>query len=551
MVGSSAILANDFTVKVEPHNPVAAETFTLKFILNVEDDSEDPFITFDPGRIQVIGRSGPEYFSQYTIINGKMSQTKTLTYTYEMVVDKAGSYTIKGIKATLGKNVMVHKDLPLKIVSEPLAPKDFFAKAEVSKSRVYVGEPVHVTYYIYSQANNLRDVAIITFPKFRNFLKRTRVNENRAETVEENGNVYVRRAFYEAIVFADKSGELKIDPIAFKIAYSKAADNVGFWGLGRVYEKTVTSKDVLLDVMPLPSENVPKDFIGLVGRPEVSVDMPRNKFLVNDAIELKIIVSGTGALEKLSPFQIYQNEFIESFDTKESFDDKAYDHARKVFEYTFLGRKSLQIPESTIGYSYFDPQTHSYVQESFLLPELIVQGGQAIPERQQDNLSTNPATEENQKNDNKIIPNLQVQTGMISPLFIYERNWSSFSWEIINGMLLFFILLTITLMFKEHLVLSVVDDNFSNDYLMVKSKFNYSNLVKFLSNFKRNERDGISETISLMNIDDDHKNYFKTLILSMEKNSFGGQNIQNVGKFDKKKFKRLYKYYYEENSKHS
>jgi len=66
--------------------------------------------------------------------------------------------------------------------------------------------------------------------------------------------------------------------------YNNPYGGFGF-GAQRFKNKDLASPRIEVEVLPLPAENVPAGFTGMVGEHEFSLVMPKSKFLVNEPIE--------------------------------------------------------------------------------------------------------------------------------------------------------------------------------------------------------------------------------------------------------------------------
>ena len=64
--------------------------------------------------------------------------------------------------------------------------------------------------------------------------------------------------------------------------------------------KAVASKPVTIKVKPLPGTK-PDDYSGVVGKLDLKATLSKQDVNVNDAVNLKIVVSGNGNLKLASP----------------------------------------------------------------------------------------------------------------------------------------------------------------------------------------------------------------------------------------------------------
>ncbi len=116
-------------------------------------------------------------------------------------------------------------------------------------------------------------------------------------------------------------GEYKIDPIYLSVRYSASGGNSPFdsFGFGSRYGRSktanISSQPKKITVKALPLANVPPSFSGLVGEHSFNLELNKSRFVVNEPIELKLKVTGPGALELYEAPKIFNNSAIEEFET--------------------------------------------------------------------------------------------------------------------------------------------------------------------------------------------------------------------------------------------
>ncbi|OUR93051.1 hypothetical protein A9Q84_21340 [Halobacteriovorax marinus] len=363
-------------VLIQPSRPIVNEPFDLIFKIKLTGN-EEPYISFDPGNAQVTGRSNRGVSVKTTIINGKFTTTKEVTYVYNIISERSGRLLIKNVEVDFGNGKKEKiKNLKINVLREAKRPKDIFILAIPSKTDVFVGEGFDVNYYLYFRVGVLGN-EVEKYPPLGKFLKRFHMVNEVVETVRYQGEIYRRSLKYSARLFAQKAGEATIDPIKLKVQYSPNR-NRGAFGfgiqLGQYRTRSFQSKKVKINVMSLPTENIPPYFSGLVGKHEYTLTVPRNKYVVNEAVEAKLEVKGVGALEALDPPVVFSHPNLEEFDTKGELQAINQQIHKKTFEYTYLARSSFVINEKNLKVAYFDPDTREYVTTEIQVPKLIISG---------------------------------------------------------------------------------------------------------------------------------------------------------------------------------
>lgn len=373
----ASLLADSLEVTVEPREPVVNENFKVVFEVTTEQGT-DPIVNFDPLNVEVISRSETGIRTRTTYINGRLSTERSLTIVYEMVATRGGSAFLRNINVDLNGSRIEHRTVRINILKTPKRARDILVRAEVDKDEAFVGESILVRYYLYNRAPVV-STDIKKFPKLENFLKRYHQEKMTAERVELNGSIYTRRVMYTAQLFASEAGEYDIDPITLGVQYSRGGSSpFDSFGLGSRYGQsrnlTVSSPSVPIRVKALPIENVPASFTGLVGKHDFKLELNKNKFVVNEPIELTLKVAGTGALELYEAPRIFTEQSVEQFETSSDLMVREDFSASKSFLYTYLGREAQVIENKRIPFSYFDPESLQFKTEYIDLGQIIIAG---------------------------------------------------------------------------------------------------------------------------------------------------------------------------------
>ena len=372
---SYSLFADELKVEINPRRPVAGEVFQAYFRV-FTTDSEMPNINFSPENLEVVGKSNQGISTRTIYANGKLTVTRELTIVYDLVAAKAGVSSLRNINVQLSQGIIRHPSLTIEIFREPQEISEVFIQADVPKKSLFLGEGVVVRYFLYSKVP-VSNLDIKKYPKLNHFLKRFLQEPEQTERVLVDGQTYLRTQIYAAKLFPEKVGELKIDSLKMTASYASARANDPFSGFGinqTIRNKTMTSEVVKIEVLPLP-EPVPTDFTGLVGQHEFQLQTNQTRLIVNEPLEIKLTVTGNGALENVDSPVILKHPGLEEFESNG--DLKIIDayKATKVFDYTFLAKENLKLPASTVVLSYLDPDKGKYIPVELSLPEISVAGG--------------------------------------------------------------------------------------------------------------------------------------------------------------------------------
>lgn len=374
-----SVYADSLEVRVDPKEPLVNENYRVIFEIKTEEGT-DPIINFSPLNAEVVAKGETGVRTRTTYVNGRLSTERTLTVAYELVSNRARSAYLRNINVDLNGKTLKHSTVRINILKTPKRARDVIVRAEVDKEEAFVGESILVRYYLYNKLP-VSSSEVRKFPKLDNFLKRYHQEKARAERVRLNGEIYSRRVVYTAQLFAQKNGEYEIDPIYLSVRYSAGGGNNPFdtFGFGSRYGRSktanISSQPVKIKIKALPLANVPPSFSGLVGEHSFNLELNKSRFVVNEPIELKLKVSGTGALELYEAPRIFNNNSIEEFETSSDLIVKEDFSADKTFLYTYLGRDETEIKNKKIPFSYFDPNTLKYVTKEVTIGDILIAGG--------------------------------------------------------------------------------------------------------------------------------------------------------------------------------
>jgi len=373
-------------VYLSPKEPIANEEFQMKFEI-IGDYEGDPYFSFEKGSLEAISKGEEGIKISAVMINGAVGIRKRGIYYYTLKAAKPGAYKIRDIKVTLDNKTLRHGDLNFTVLNEKREPKDAFLVAELSAKDVYLGQAIRLDYFLYSKGI-ARMPEIKEFPKLNGFIKRFYMPNENPMNVEYAGENFYKSAKYSAVIFPEKTGDLFVDPLKLSVELETRNGGIifgpfGFQAAG-LKNKVLNSEKVAINVKPLPAQNDATTFTGLVGEHEFEFKMEKTKYLVNEPIEFSLTVTGDGALEKMNAPNIYANDAIENFDTKSELVEIKPGLSKKVFQYTLLGRNSLNIPARVLELSFFSPKQGVYQKASISLPELEIVGSLTTNDKNQD-----------------------------------------------------------------------------------------------------------------------------------------------------------------------
>lgn len=332
--------------------------------------------------------------SSVQIINGVTTSTSSITFTYILMATSEGNFTIPAATITANGNQMISNSVHIKVlpsdqggtssngnrtrqsVSHPssnasIANQDLFIVATTSKASVYEQEAFLLTYKIYTLVD-LKGFDDVKLPDFKGFhSQEVELPNDRKWSLEHyKGRNYQTTIYRQFVLFPQQYGKLTIDAARFDASVAKisqaAADPFdAFFNGGSNYvevKKILLTPKLTINVKPLP-EGKPIDFSGGVGDFSISSSINTKTLKTNDAITIKLVISGTGNLKLISNPKINFPDDFEIYDPK--IDDKFRLtnlglSGNKVIEYLAIPRNAGTYKIPPTKFTYFDIKSHSY-----------------------------------------------------------------------------------------------------------------------------------------------------------------------------------------------
>ncbi len=341
--------------------------------------------------------------SQINLDSSGLHATTTLTYTYTILPEKAGTFTIPPQTIQAGSASLRTPELTLHVsdnggtsaARQPQSrsrPQNIddrnvgFLELVVPKRNAYVGEviPVEIRLGVREQVEftgedipdlNIQGVTI----------QRSQKVERRLERI---GGIAYRTITVKAAISAIHAGTLELPPLQMRgtVLIPTAPDIHDPFGedffrdpfrmlQGKPRNVVLNSQSVKLDIKPLPP-NPPTNFSGAVGMFTFEVEAKPKTVQVSDPITVTATVTGRGnfsamnapALEDLRGWHTYppSSKFVQNDDVGIS-GTKTFDMVMSPDE------KKTTIPP--LGFSYFDPLKEKYVSLRSEAIPIQVEGG--------------------------------------------------------------------------------------------------------------------------------------------------------------------------------
>jgi len=376
------------TATISSSQVAAGEQFEVVFSTNADMEAFEPpsFNGF-----QVLG--SPSQSSSYSSVNGVT--TSSISISYLLMAVKEGVYSIGPAMMKSGGRQYRSNSLKLTIVKgSAVAPnsgggnsggadrgaangrpadisKRVFIRAIPSKTSVYQGEQLSVTYKLYTNTD-IVDLALDKMPDFNGFWSqevKDKTQNVQGAQEEYNGARYNVAVLKEVILFPERSGKLPLDALAMTIVARMPVPSNDpiedfFGGSYKDIKYKIRSAAVNINVKPLPENGKPEGFKGAVGDFSIMASVDKTALRANEALNYNLVVRGSGNLKLLVAPELNLPADIEKYDPKvaDNFNETlAGVSGSREFNYLLIPRHEGKFKLQPLRFSYFNPAINRYV----------------------------------------------------------------------------------------------------------------------------------------------------------------------------------------------
>lgn len=390
LAGLQSVAGNEVNfVAAAPDVVVSGDQFRLTFTVNTQKvkDFRAPSIK----GFEVL--MGPSRSSQNStqIINGKVSSSSSITYTYILMAGKEGTYNIPAASIVADGETKISNSLQIKVlpaddasassaqggsasssrsqaVGSKITDKDLFITASASKTKVYEQEAILLTYKVYTVVD-LRQL-YGDMPDLKGFhTQEVELPAQKTFSLEHyNGRNYNTTVWRQYVLFPQQSGTMEIPSITFDGVVAQRINSGdpfdAFFNGGTNYveiKKKIVTPKLKINVAALPSK--PADFSGAVGTFTMASSINSKSVKTNDAVTIKLTVTGTGNMKLIGTPEVKFPQDFEVYDPKI---DNQFNLTReglsgsKTYEYLAIPRHAGKFTIPAVSFTYFDLKTKTY-----------------------------------------------------------------------------------------------------------------------------------------------------------------------------------------------
>lgn len=383
--------ADDVTFVTSAPKAVAVnQTFRLKYTINRRNVKEP--------RVPQIGNftilSGPSRSEQSStqIINGNVTTSQSVTFTYILMAEKEGEFSIPGATISVDGDEITSNKVTIKVLPEDkttaqqngsqhrgsqrrsasgsvdIAANDLFMTATLNKTTVVEQEAVLLTFKVYSAVNLTALNGKI--PDLKGFqIQEVELPRDKEWQMEHyNGRNYRTILWQQYVLFPQQSGEIEIPSATFEGVVAQQVRSFdpfdSFFGGSNYVEvkKELRTPKLKLNVQKLPAGK-PESFSGAVGNFKISSTISTTELKANEAVTLRIVISGTGNMKLIKTPEVQFPEDFEVYDPKVenkiSLRVNGFS-GNKIIEYLAIPRFGGEFTVPAVKFSYYDIASKQY-----------------------------------------------------------------------------------------------------------------------------------------------------------------------------------------------
>ena len=315
---------------------------------------------------------------------GRTPTTVDRTYRFRALVP--GDFEIGPITVRAAGQTVRTEPIRLTIAEAPpvpvAVPEDLRTSVAVHKRRVYVGEPVPISYQLLARSGlgreewSVREGTTFTPPVHEDLRLHDLGRQSGGwRRVSVDDRLYRAHSEHVVAFVPLETGGTTIGPAVFQVQVSRPADlplrtemrdptraRLVGW-MGEWTPMTLTTDPIAVEVMPLPTEGRPQSFRGRVGRVEIASRLNRTEAQVGDTVTLRVEVTGGAYLRLMPDPAIIVPDGFDILGPEISDDPPRIDvdqpgQRTLVFRLVPKREGSYRIP--AVELAWFDPETEEY-----------------------------------------------------------------------------------------------------------------------------------------------------------------------------------------------
>ncbi len=329
--------------------------------------------------------AGPSVSTQFQWINGRTSSSKS--FIWILLPEKEGQYTIDPVEIKVGSRGYKTQPIAIKVVANSAQPpraqpnllnpfdremqaerattgsEDLFVASEMDRPSAYPGQQVTLSYYLYTRVG-VSGLQVQENPSLNGFwVEDLQVPQNPTGSRKVvNGREYMVYLIKKQAIFPNAAGKAKIPSATFAVSARTTGDLFGMFAQNETLIRK--TKEIALEVRPLPEKGRPAAFTNAVGSFNLSSNLDKNEVAAGDAVTLRIKLAGRGNLKMVQDISLPPLTDFTVYSSKRTDNIKPFDEniigGDKTWEYVIVPKAPGQQVIPALSITYFDPQSEKY-----------------------------------------------------------------------------------------------------------------------------------------------------------------------------------------------
>ena len=359
-----------------PNEVAVGQQFRLQYKVDVGSVSNFRLTSSFPENVDdLMGQPSQSSSMRIVDVNGKMTQEASVTYTYILIIKKAGTYTFPKATCTANGKKITSNDVKVKVVEQSSKDKfnaagsgpDVFVTVTASQKRVLEQQPVLLTYKIYTRYQLDRPEYKLPNPEGFLIQEIPMQQEPSYKAEMYNGQQYLTLTWNQCVIFPQTTGKLRVPEVTYKtdimIPLQVSIFEEMFNGGSNYKSQTrrITAPAVDIQVDPLPQR--PDDFSGGVGQFTMSATLDKNEVKANEPITLKLRINGNGNLKLIKEPKVLFPQDFDSYDAKMNDSTRLSVNGMEgsvTFEYLAVPRNPGKYDIPPVELTYYDIAKKQY-----------------------------------------------------------------------------------------------------------------------------------------------------------------------------------------------
>ncbi len=395
--------AGNVAAEIDPQNGELGEAFQLTITIagSLSGHIELPSVP----NIEVMGTGSS---TNVSIINGSFS--KETAYTFNLVPQKAGTFTIPSFKLKVDDEELVVPAVRFSVngggtsssqsraqASSPdeenvdtKTASNVFIERSFSKTNPYEGEPIVMTTKIFHRVQ-IANVEVIHQKPVGVRI----VDIKQGNTQEEREGAIYNVIVVKQALIPTRSGSIAIPGFRIRAAivmpsenrqrrrgrgYNDFFDDFFNRAQNRVVQKVIASEDSELKVKAIPTEGRPADYKGIVGTFRMASEISPTELKAGETSTLSLSIDGVGALDTVGNLDLKLGSSVRVYADKAQAEEHASEkwglESKRVLRFALVPTHKGDLNLGTLKIPYFDPSRGHFAELSSDLGMLKVAEGE-------------------------------------------------------------------------------------------------------------------------------------------------------------------------------